>query len=287
MATNPPPPHQPKWKQDTATPLIPQTKHRLAGTTGSSHPRKRGKRAGLQVRLKQCGSKAPLPSLLLANVQSLENNLDELKTRLTFQRELRDCCVLCFTEKQITPASPDSALQPQGFSIHRMDRTAASDKACAGGVCLLINTSWCSDVTTLARFCSPDLEYLTLKCCPDNLPREFTSVILTAVYIPPQADMKAALDEISTATNSLETKYPEALLIEAGDFNQANLKSVLPRYYQHVTCPTRGPNILDHCCTKIKHAYRSIARPHFGKSNHKAVLLLPAFKQKTEAGESD
>eukprot|EP00061_Rhincodon_typus_P016415 g44617.t1 len=43
-----------------------------------------------------------------------------------------------------------------------------------------------------------------------------------AVYIPPHADVKNALDVIYT--NTRETKFPEALFIVAGNFNQANLK---------------------------------------------------------------
>ncbi|XP_060703504.1 uncharacterized protein LOC132830055 [Hemiscyllium ocellatum] len=255
--------------------------HQFTDLTRSSHqPRKRGKRAGLQVRLKQRGFKSPLPSIFLTNIQAIESKLDELKARLIYQRELRDCCVLCFTETWLSPAISDCALQPEGFSVHRMDRKMSSGKARGGGVCLLINNSWCSDVATLASYCSPDLEYLTVKCRPYYLPREFTCAILTAVYIPPHAEVQSALHEIYTVTNRLSTKYPEALFIIAGDFNQANLKSVLPKYHQHVSCPTKGPNILDHCYTNIKDAYRSIPRPHFGKSDRTAVYLLPAYKQK-------
>ena len=77
-----------------------------------------------------------------------------------------------------------------------MDHTAASGKARGGGVCFLINISWCLDVATLATFCSPDLQYLMLKCHTYYFLWEFTSVILMAVYIPPHADVKIALDEI-------------------------------------------------------------------------------------------
>ncbi|XP_072362773.1 uncharacterized protein [Scyliorhinus torazame] len=255
--------------------------HRIPGSSSSSRqPRKRGKRGGLQVRLKQRGFKTPLPSILLANFQAIENKLDELNARLTSQREVRDCCVLCFTETWLTPASPDCAIQPEGFSIHWVNHTASSGKAKGGGVCLLINSSWCLDVATLATYCSPDLEYLTVKCRPYYLPREFTSAIITAVYIPPQAVVRKALDELYTVINNYETEHPETLFIVAGDFNKANLKSVLPKFYQHISCPTRGDNTLDHCYSKIKGAYRSIPRPHFGKSDHKTVLLLPAYRQK-------
>eukprot|EP00061_Rhincodon_typus_P009385 g32854.t1 len=92
--------------------------------------------------------------------------------------------------------------------------------------------------------------------------------------------LEITADEIYTVTNTLETKFPEALLIVAGDFNQVNLMQVMPKYHQHISCPIRGPNILDHCYTTIKVAYHSIPRPHFRQSDHGAVFLLPACKQK-------
>ncbi|CDQ99814.1 unnamed protein product [Oncorhynchus mykiss] len=37
-----------------------------------------------------------LPSTLLANVQSLVNEEDEIRARVAFQRDIRDCNMLCF-----------------------------------------------------------------------------------------------------------------------------------------------------------------------------------------------
>eukprot|EP00061_Rhincodon_typus_P012713 g38615.t1 len=165
-----------------------------------------------------------------------------------------------------------------------MDCMTSSGKGKGGGVCFLINTLWCSDMVTLASHCTLDLEYLTVKCHPYYLLREFTSAILSAVYIPPHADVKSVLDEIYTTPNTLEPKFPKALFLVASDFNQANLKEALSMYHQHISCPTRGPNILDHCYATIKDAYRSIPCPHFGKSDHSAVFLLPACKQKLKRG---
>ncbi|XP_059845789.1 uncharacterized protein LOC132405071 [Hypanus sabinus] len=65
-----------------------------------------------------------------------------------------------------------------------------------------------------------------------------------------------------------------------GDFNQARLKKSLSNYHQQVTCNTRGNNTLDHCYTTIKNAYRAIPHPHFWKSDHLAVLLLPEYRQR-------
>eukprot|EP00061_Rhincodon_typus_P010275 g34444.t1 len=119
-----------------------------------------------------------------------------------------------------------------------------------------------------------------VKCHPYYLPREFTSAVLTAVYVPPNVGVKRALDDVYTAANTLETKLMKALFIVTSDFNQANLMRGLPDYYQRISCPTREPKILDYCYITIKDAYHSIALPHLGKSDHSAAFLLPAYKRK-------
>lgn len=78
----------------------------------------------------------------------------------------------------------------------------------------------------MASSFSSDLEYLTEVS--SLLPaRVFTSAILTAVYIHPNIDFKLALSEPCSATNSLETNNLEPLVVEAGYFNQANIKILL------------------------------------------------------------
>ncbi len=60
--------------------------------------RKRAKRAGILVRLRRRAFRPPLPTILLSNVRSLDNKLCELRARISYQRETRDCCVICLTE---------------------------------------------------------------------------------------------------------------------------------------------------------------------------------------------
>ena len=62
-----------------------------------------------------------------------------------------------------------------------------------GGLCVYVNSSWCTSAVTVDSHCSPDLEYLTVKCRPIYLPREFTVIMITAVYIPPDANASAAI----------------------------------------------------------------------------------------------
>ncbi len=144
--------------------------------------RKRGKRAGVLVRLRRRAFRPPLPTILLANVQ---------RARISYQRETRECCVICLTETWMSAMVPDSAIELTGFSVHRSDRTKElTGKSRGGGVCFYINNSWCDErnLHSIKSFCSPDLEFHMLLCRPFWLPREFTAIIITAVYIPPQAN---------------------------------------------------------------------------------------------------
>lgn len=85
---------------------------------------------------------------------------------------------------------PDAAVELAGRTLHRADRTSESGKKTGGGHCVYVNDSWCTNSTTINKFCTPDLEYLMLRCRPIYLPREHPVVIIMAVYIPPQANVK-------------------------------------------------------------------------------------------------
>ncbi len=97
--------------------------------------RKRGKRAGVFIRLRRRAFRPPLPTILLANVQSLDNKLCELRSRISYQQETRDCCVICLTETWMSAMVPDSAIELTGFSVHRSDRAKElTGKSRGGGV---------------------------------------------------------------------------------------------------------------------------------------------------------
>ena len=104
-------------------------------------------------------------------------------------------------------------------------------------------------VKVKSKVCTKNLECLTIKCRPFYLPREFSSISLTAVYIHPNADISDALHDLSDIVTNNEKGEPDTVSIVLGDFNQANLRTNLPNYHQVVTCPTRKDKILDHCYT--------------------------------------
>ncbi len=243
----------------------------------------RGKRAGIRYRLRNRAHSPPLPSILLANVQSLDNKMDDLRARISFQRDIRDCNIICLTETWLTPTVPDTAVMPSdNFSVLRMDRTAEAGKTKGGGVCFFINKKWCDprNISILSRSCSPHLEHLSIICRPFYLPREFSSIVVTAVYIPPKADSSLALSKLHDELSGYINIHPDAACIIAGDFNKANLKKVIPNFHQHISCPTRGLNTLDHCYTQFKNAYKAHSLPAFGKSDHAAIFLTPDYKQR-------
>lgn len=97
-------------------------------------------------------------------------------------------------------------------------------------------------------------------------------MFLVIVYIQPRANSTAAIGKLHDAISVLETTYLDAAFIVAGDFIKCNLRTVLPKYYQHVDIPTRDKNTLDHVYSNIRGLYRAVpslqAEPKTIKSCH-------------------
>lgn len=91
--------------------------------------------------------------------------------------------------------------------------------------------------------CSPDLEYLMLLCRPFCLPREFTSVVITAVYVPLHANTKLAKEKLHHSISQHLSAQPDSVVIVAREYNHTNLKSVLLKFYESENFPTREKNI--------------------------------------------
>lgn len=119
---------------------------------------------------------------------------------------------------------------------------------------IYINNAWCTDSVITLRHCSPNLEFIMVKCTTFYLPREFTSTVFTAVYIPSDANAKLAIKELHAGISTQQSTHPDAAFIVASDLNHSNVKTMLPRFYQHVFFHTRGNKTLDHIYTNISGA---------------------------------
>lgn len=116
------------------------------------------------------------------------------------------CCVMCLTETWLFHKVPDSAIQLPGFSVHCTDRSQALiGKSRGSGICFMLNNSLC-DYANVHPY---------LKCRPFWLPRDFTAMIITAVYIPPQADTDRVLRELQRDQQS-ENRTPKGGFITTG-----------------------------------------------------------------------
>lgn len=111
---------------------------------------------------------------------------------------------------------------------------------------------------------------------------ELTVVFSTAVYVPPSANVKDAMRKLYSAITDLQLAHPDAFKIKRGDFNQANLKSVLPKFSQRVECATGSKNTFDKVYTNIKYACKEIPHAHIGVSDHLTVMLMPTYEQRVK-----
>ncbi|XP_058038014.1 uncharacterized protein LOC131197679 [Ahaetulla prasina] len=210
--------------------------------------------------------------------------MDEILLLNKYYSDFRNSAVLCFSETWLNESIENSSLNIPGFQIERSDRIPeTSGKKKGGGLCLYINSSWCQDFNIIYKFCDNNLETLIINCKPYYSPREFSSFLLIAVYVPPQACVNEALRTLADQIMEAEAKHPDSLAIVLGDLNKANLRKELPKYFQHVNCPTRGKNTLDHCYTTLKDAYRSLPRAAVGHSDHCMIHLVPAYRQRLKA----
>ncbi len=223
--------------------------------------RKRGKRAGVLVRLRRRPLRPPLPTILLANVQSLDNTLCKLRARISYQRETRDCCIICLTETFMSAVFQTQPSILRGSPCTAWTERKSSQGKAEVGVFVSLSTTRgvMKGIYTLLNPSAPLIwNFILLLCRPFWLPREFTAIIITAVYIPPQANTDQALKELYGNISEQETAYPNAAFIVTGDFNKANFRTIAPKYFQHITINTRGDRVLDHCYSPFRDPYKSI-----------------------------
>ena len=137
------------------------------------------------MRRKQCartskrGSRADISARLKANpykpVNSLVNKMDYN--------------TIILTKTWLNNTVLDNAIQVDGPTTFWVDRTPAlNGKLWGSGI--FVNNNRCTNAKIISSHCSEDIEFLTVKCRPFYIPREFTAINITAMYIQPSASTK-------------------------------------------------------------------------------------------------
>ncbi len=206
-------------------------------------------------------------------MQSIRRRIDELEACAKFQREIKDTCLLAFTETWLSESDPDSGLELSGFgSPIRLDRSpeATGKSRGGGGVCFCVNQRYCKTIVVRKRICTADVELLSISPRPFYLPREFEQLFYTLVYIHPRANASASAQLIADVTHELDSVCPDAPKFILVDFNHVKLDKTLRNYEQYVTCATTRKNTtLDLCYGSVSGAYKSLTMPSLGASYHK------------------
>ncbi|KAK0153202.1 hypothetical protein N1851_005108 [Merluccius polli] len=205
---------------------------------------KRGCRSGVRARLSRQPHKPSLPSLFITNARSLPNKIEELELTISTQKNIQDCCVMVITDTWLTPTIPAEAQASGPHSTPSRQDTRLR----GGGLCVYTNTNWCTNAVTTDTYCSPDVEYLSVRCRPFYMPRKFTVIIITAVYIPPDANTKTALDSLLTVISNQQRDHPDGVYVIA---------------------------VLD---SNIKHGLKTSPLPHLGQFDHISLFLTQAYR---------
>lgn len=258
------------------------TNNRYNFTHSKSKETRRGlKKGGVKARLRREKFKQrALPPIILANVRSLRNKLDELQACVNHQFEYRTASILALTETWLNDNDDDSSLHIDGFSSPiRLDRNReCTGKQHGGGVCIYVNNSWCSTVILREKLCTADIEMLAVSLRPYYLPREFPQLFLILVYIHPKANAAKATDIITCTLNKLEQISPDSPKFILGDFNHCSPDKSLKGFQQYVLCTTRLGKTLDKCYGSVPNAFRALPLPPLGSADHHTILLAPAYR---------
>jgi len=113
-------------------------------------------------------------------------------------------------------------------------------------------------------------------CCCNADPTIYRGNLLQCfwpVFISPACEHHGKLHDVISAQ---ETAHPDMVFIVAGDFNYYNLKTVFPKYHQHVDIPTCDKNTLDHVYSNMGAAYRAA----LGLSDPISLFLYPAYRHR-------
>ncbi|XP_033638568.1 uncharacterized protein LOC117299218 [Asterias rubens] len=202
------------------------------------------------------------------------NKVDELEAILKQPYSSHnDIAVL--TETWQSNMITDDYLAVDGFQIFTKIRTERS----GGGVAIYVRDNIPAMVLTNITV-PEELECLWLQVRPYRLPRQVSSVVVCAVYIPPKSEHQQTLvNHIVRTLDLLKSKHPDVGLVILGDLNRTDTNPICRAHAlkQVVDKPTRNDAILDVIITNIKNLYSSpVVSTLVGRSDHNTIYWSPS-----------
>lgn len=126
--------------------------------------------------------------------------------------------VIIFTETWLREDIGDTELLPNNYALYRRDRNVDSNCKRGGGVLIAIKNNLSS------RMIEPIYSGIEQLFVEVKLPNEV--IILGTIYIPPKTSADASTETYLSFGNELldlRSKYPNARILVAGDFNLPTL----------------------------------------------------------------
>ncbi len=213
-----------------------------------------------------------LPSLLLSNVRSLANKLDEIEVRIVSLNP----DLIVFTETWLDSDTPDESVTLRGYSIVRKDRNKFG-----GGIIIYVSLK-----LSFVVIDSNDVPSID-ACNTEILPINFMSLnlLIVSIYHPFWKDAIKNERAISCITDIIDhvvslSAYPDTVkIVICGDFNDLVTDIyVLENSFdlkRIATKVTRGSRVLDQIVTNIKSDYTPNVSAPFGCSDHAVVTWYP------------
>ena len=212
----------------------------------------------------------PLPTILLTNLQSLWNKIDEI--RLVLHNSSPDLALL--TETWLTDEIDSDLIGVQGYSIARADRIQRK----GGGTAVLIRNTLPFKASNVSASFDNEAEGTLVELTSWNL-------TVLCVYIPPNllsSSLANIRNEITNIADNCLTANPSIRMIIAGDFNKFDVKLLASDLdlVDIINYPTRDNNILDHILIhrSLSSAYEPSCVKYnapIGKADHKTLIATP------------
>ena len=217
-----------------------------------------------------------LPTVLLTNACCLTNKTDELALVLDLNHV--DIAVISETWFKEDTESLGALV---GFNTFTKNRNVRD----CGGVCILTKEG--IPATAIPLDVPSGLEVLWASARPRWLPRQISTLVICAVYLPTKSTTQTVqqlTDHLTTSLMLLTKKYANPLFMIMGDFNPTSTPFKAAsltkpcKLKQVVNVPTRGNNTLDYIFTNGSHWYKDpVSLPALGRSDHSTVLWVPHF----------